>query len=92
MTDLQPGQLIGGVVIEHRHFGVFLDVGEAEPGVALITMLEDEPRSRQPTMPAVGSRVEGVFLGYSGPGRQPRISLRPSDIERARSGPGDPEP
>jgi hypothetical protein len=85
VSELRPGQLVTGVVTEHRTFGVFVDVGEEEPGVALITMLEDEPRSPDPVFPAVGSRVEGVFLGYSGPGRQPRISLRPADIKSARA-------
>jgi ribosomal protein S1 len=85
MSELRPGQLVSGVVTEHRPFGFFVDVGEEELGVALITMLEDEPRSPDPVFPAVGSRVEGVFLGYSGPGRQPRISLRPADIKAARA-------
>lgn len=85
MSRLSPGQLVTGVVVEHRHFGVLVDIAEVELAVALITMLEDEPRSREPVMPAVGDMVEGVFLGYSGPGHQPRISLRPGDVEEARA-------
>lgn len=84
MSDLRPGQIVRGVVIEHRHFGVFIDIGKSEPGVAVITMIEDEPRSRDPDLPPVGETVEAVFLGYSGPGQQPRLSLRPGDIEKAR--------
>jgi ribosomal protein S1 len=85
MSDLSPGQIVTGVVVEHRHFGVFVDIGEAELAVAVITMLEDEPRSRDPVMPPVGNTVEAVFLGYSGPGHQPRLSLRPGDVEKARA-------
>jgi predicted RNA-binding protein with RPS1 domain len=84
MTDLSPGQLVWGVVREHQPFGVFIDIGEDEPGVAVITMLEDEPRSRTPEFPPVGSKVDAVFLGFSGPGRQPRLSLRPADVAKAR--------
>jgi ribosomal protein S1 len=84
MPDLRPGQIIRGVVVEHRHFGVFIDIGESEPAVAVITMLEDEPRSRDPVMPPIGADVEAVFLGYSGPGRQARLSLRLGDVNAAR--------
>lgn len=85
MTELHPGQIVSGVVVEHRHYGVHVEIGEAEPGVAVITMLEVDPRSRDPRFPAVGERVESVFLGYSGPGRQPRLSLRSADLEAART-------
>jgi predicted RNA-binding protein with RPS1 domain len=85
MSDLTPGQLVSGTVIEHRPFGVFIDIGEDEPGVAVITMIEDEPRPQTPAFPAVGSAVDAVFLGFSGPGRQPRLSLRPADIAKART-------
>lgn len=84
MSDLRPGQLITGAVVEHQPFGVFIDIGEDELGVAVITMIEDEPRSKTPLFPPVGSSVDAVFLGFSGPGRQPRLSLRPADIAKAR--------
>lgn len=85
MSDLRSGQLVTGVVVAHRHFGVVVDIGEAEHAVAVITMLEDDPRSRDPVMPPVGDTVEGVFLGHSGPGHQPRLSMRPGDVEKARA-------
>jgi ribosomal protein S1 len=80
MSDLRPGQLVSGVVTEHRDFGAFIEIGEDEPALALMTMLEDEPRSRTPEFPPIGSEVEAVFLGFSGPSRQPRLSLRPTDV------------
>jgi len=84
MRDLRPGQLVSGVAIEHRAFGAFIEIGEDEPGLVVITMLEDEPRSRRPEFPPIGSEVEAVFLGFNGPSRQPRLSLRPTDVRRAR--------
>jgi predicted RNA-binding protein with RPS1 domain len=76
---------VSGVVVEHRPFGVFVDIGQDEPGVAVITMIEDEPRSRAPELPRVGTSVDAVFLGFSGADRQPRLSLRPTDVAGARN-------
>jgi len=80
----RPGDIVTGVVVEHRHFGVFLDIGDEEPALAVITMIEDDPRAT-PMLPPVSTSVEGVLLGYAGPGHQPRLSLRPSDIHQARA-------
>jgi hypothetical protein len=33
------------------------------------TMLEDEPRSKQPAYPDIGSEVDGGALGYTQTGR-----------------------
>lgn len=84
VSDFTPGQLVSGVVLEHQPYGLFVDLGEGEPGVVVITMINDDPSIANPPFPPVGSRIEAAFLGYSGPGRQPRLSLRPSDLERAR--------
>jgi hypothetical protein len=53
--------------------------------VVVITMINDDPSVANPPFPPVGSRIEAAFLGYSGPDRQPRLSLRPSDVENARA-------
>ena len=85
MTHLEPGAIVTGTVIEQRPFGVFVDIGNDEPAVVVVTMLEDEP-SRTPPFPPVDTTVTAVFLGYSGPGRQPRLSMRPIDLQTAREG------
>jgi hypothetical protein len=64
LSDLRAGRLVTGVVTEHSPFGSS-STPARKPGVALITML-GEPRSPDPVLPAVGPRVEGVFLGYGG--------------------------
>jgi predicted RNA-binding protein with RPS1 domain len=84
MSDLRPGQLVDALVVEHKPFGIFVDIGEDELGVVVITMIEDDSTIPNPQLPPVGSRIEAVFLGYSGPGRQPRLSLRPIDLREAR--------
>ena len=84
MNDLSPGQLVNALVVEHKPFGIFVDIGEDELGVVVITMIADDPTIPNPLFPPVGSRVQAVFLGYSGPGRQPRLSLRPMDLLKAR--------
>jgi hypothetical protein len=80
----RPSGVVTGVVTEHRHHGVFIDIGDEESPVAVITMIEDD-QSKTAALPRIGMAVEGVFLGYAGPGHQPRISLRPSDIRDAPS-------
>jgi ribosomal protein S1 len=84
VSDLRQGQLVDGLVVEHKPFGVFVDIGEDELGAVVITMMEDDPVIPDPQFPPVGSRIEAVFLGHSGPGRQPRLSTRPMDLRQAR--------
>jgi hypothetical protein len=69
--------------VEHRPFGILVDLGEDELGVVVITMIEDDPTIPNPGFPSVGKRIEAVFLGYSGPGKQPRLSIRPVDLKKA---------
>jgi ribosomal protein S1 len=84
MSDLIPGQIIDGLVVEHEPFGILVDIGENELGVVVITMVEDDPKIANLNFPPVGSQIETVFLGYSGPTRQPRLSTRPMDLRNAR--------
>jgi ribosomal protein S1 len=84
VSDFVPGQLVSGVVIEHQPCGLFVDLGESDPGVVVNTMISDDPKVANPPFPPVGSRIEAAFLGYSGPGRQPRLSLRPAGVQEAR--------
>jgi predicted RNA-binding protein with RPS1 domain len=85
MSNLSPGQLVSAIVVEHKPFGIFVDLGEDELGVVVITMIKDDSTIPNPPFPALGSQIEAVFLGYSGPGKQPRLSLRPMDLRKARS-------
>ena len=82
---LAVGQIVSGVVTESRLFGVFIEIGEPEPGLLLVDALSDaEPScAALDSLPEVGNRVRAVFLGYGAPrGTQPRLSTRPSDFER----------
>jgi predicted RNA-binding protein with RPS1 domain len=82
---LTIGQIVSGVVTRREVFGVFVDVGEAQPGVLLADAVTDgDPSDALAALPAVGERVVAVFLGYGLPrGTQPRLSIRPSDLRRA---------
>lgn len=85
---LAVGQIVSGVVTESRVFGVFVEIGEPEPGLLLVDALSDsEPSSAAlDALPQVGSRIRAVFLGYGAPGgTQPRLSTRPSDFEGSRT-------
>ena len=100
------GQIVEGAVVEHREFGIFLDLGDPDClGVVLVPMIEDPPSTRRhrtdtpppvspgqvrlypwyPAYPAVGSVVRCVLMGFAtlATGRaQPRLSMRPSDLQR----------
>jgi hypothetical protein len=67
---MEAERVVKGIVMEQCEFGVFVDIGEAERALVVITMLEDEPRATRPQQPVLGQEVEVVLLGYSGPGRQ----------------------
>lgn len=76
------GQVVNGVVIEHRLFGTFVDLGDSRwPGLVHLLSLSDDPSSSKPSRPPVGSRLTCVLLGFSG--QQPRLSLRPSHLRAA---------
>lgn len=82
---LTIGQIVTGVVTRRETFGVFVDIGEPEPGVVLADAVTDgDPSTALAALPEVGERVVAVFLGYGLPrGTQPRLSIRPSDLNRA---------
>jgi hypothetical protein len=82
---LTVGQLVTGIVTRREPFGVFVEIGEPEPGVLLAdAVTDDDPSSALEALPGVGERVVAVFLGYGLPrGTQPRLSIRPSDFQRA---------
>jgi ribosomal protein S1 len=83
---LTEGQLVEGVVTRREPFGVFVEIGEPEPGVLLVDAVTDgDPRLAMRRLPEVGEKIQAVFLGYGLPrGTQPRLSIRPSDFERVR--------
>ena len=83
---LTEGQIVTGVVTRRTPFGVFVEIGEPEPGMLLVDAVTDgDPSSAIEGLPEVGEQVEAVFLGYGLPrGTQPRLGIRPSDFERAR--------
>ena len=82
---LQVGQIVDGVVVAHRPFGIFVDIGNPRfLAVVLLPSLSDEPPSMNSPLPPVGSIVRAVLLGFSGiDHRQPRLSMRPSVLEKA---------
>lgn len=85
---LAEGQVVEGVVIRREPFGVFVEIGEPEPGVVLVdALLDGDPSLAMDARPHVGDRITAVFLGYGLPrGTQPRLSIRPSDLAQAGIG------
>jgi ribosomal protein S1 len=62
-----PGQLVEGVVVAHRPFGILVDIGNPRfLSVVLLPSFEDDPQSMNPTLPAIGSMVKTVSLDSVG--------------------------
>ncbi len=78
----QVGTFIRGKVIQHMHFGIFLDIGEPEvKGLIRIVDFVDEGEMREDLYPAIGSTVGGVIYGYSDKENgQINLSATPSAI------------
>jgi ribosomal protein S1 len=65
-SKYQIGMFVRGKVVQHMHFGIFLDIGE--PGVkGLIRIVDfvDEGEMRKNLYPAIDSTAGGVVYGYS---------------------------
>jgi hypothetical protein len=60
-----------------------MDFGDPHEGVVVITMIDDDPTAANPDFPPVGSEADAVLLGYPEIGNEPRLSVRPSDIQAA---------
>ena len=79
--DVLP-RIVRGTVTRHEPFGFFVkfENEEEEEGVVVITMISDDPSHSNPAFPPVGACIDAVLLGYTSLGRQPRLSIRPSDV------------
>jgi predicted RNA-binding protein with RPS1 domain len=85
MTESRSPRIVRGRVTRHEPYGFWLDFGEPEEGVVVITMIDDDPAVASPAFPPIGSEVEAVLLGYTDIGNEPRLSMRPSDMQALRS-------
>jgi predicted RNA-binding protein with RPS1 domain len=82
MTDMTQRRVVG-TVTRHEHYGFYLDFGDEQEGLVVITMISDNPAMPNPAFPSLGTIVEAVLLGYTDIGGQPRLSIRPVDLEAA---------
>lgn len=64
----QVGQIVEGVVVEHREFGIFLNLGDPDClGVVLLPMIEDPPaprRRRTDTPPPLAPGQVRLYPSY----------------------------
>jgi hypothetical protein len=80
-VDPQTPRRVRGTVTRHEPYGFHLDFGEDREGVVVLTMIAQDPSESNPPFPPVGAVIEAVLLGYTGIGREPRLSVRPQDFE-----------
>jgi hypothetical protein len=74
-------RLVVGTVIRHEPYGFYVDFGDEQEGLVVVTMIVDDPRLPNPAFPPLRSTIEAVLLGYTDIGGQPRLSTRPIDRE-----------
>ena len=49
--------------------------------MVVITMISDDTKEASPAFPPIGATVNAALLGYTAVGEEPRLSVRPSDVE-----------
>jgi hypothetical protein len=76
------GAIVSGTVISHHTTGLLIELDGSRAEAAVETFYVSVPVADAPALPPVGSRVTGVVKGYRG--SQLRMSLLPSDLDRAR--------
>lgn len=90
-NHLEIGQIVDGMVVEHRPFGMFVDIGSPRfLGLVNLPSMDDGPASRsgrkEVIRPIVGTQIRSVILGFgTHDGRQPRLSVRRSVLQAAEA-------
>lgn len=81
---LARGKIVHGVVVGHRHWGIELQLEEAEAfGTVDIRFLSDDPKDmNEDKYPRLGARLTALVQGAM-PNGQFRLTIRDSDL-RAR--------
>ncbi len=72
---------VRGTVTRHEAYGFYVDFGEGRDGVVVITMIARDAVESKPSFPPVGTVIDAVLLGYAVIGGEPRLSVRPQDLE-----------
>jgi S1 RNA binding domain len=81
-VSTQRPRLVSGRVTRHEPYGFYVDIGEAQDGLVVISMIADESDIANPTFPSIGSVVIASLMRFTEIGDQPRLSVRPKDITR----------
>ena len=71
--------LVEGTVILHRHYGVFLDIGEEDIwGFIDIGQFIEYKAITSDKFPAIGSKVTAVIVAFDESAKEIRLSVKPS--------------
>lgn len=69
--QLFVGATLEGVVLEHKPFGIFLDIGQEQIlGLIQIVDFNSQGRMEQTQYPAIGAKISCKVLGYKEFGKQ----------------------
>ena len=81
---IKLGSRLQGVVIEHKPFGIFVDIGDPVAiGLVQIIDFRDEAPMIADDYPALGSIVEAIIIGFTDARRkQVWMTMKPSWLSR----------
>lgn len=81
--SLVVGQKVVGTVVKRMPFGVFVDIGQAFPGLVLAPSLDPAGTPMRPEeFPALGARLEAVVVGVPEDRHQIALSCLLADVAR----------
>lgn len=80
---LERWQIVTGVVVEQRPYGLRVRVPSGEIGVVDRILISDLP-VKQSEWPVAGAELQVVSGGYTSSGGQLRLSSRESDLDLAK--------
>ena len=89
-ADLVPvsdgtSRRVRGTVTRHEEYGFYLDFGGDREGVVVIPMINRSLTESGPIFPAIGSVIDAILLGYTELDGEPRLSIRPQDLEDSKT-------
>lgn len=83
---LPIGSLVGGFVTRHEDGGLYVDIGlEFEALIPMVDVRDAHGPIPAEELPAPKTRVVGVVMGFRDTGRQIWLSLKESQLEKARA-------
>jgi len=81
-NKIKVGTLLKGIVVEHKPYGIYLDIGYNYRGLIQITDFKDYEIMTVDEYPNKGDEIEAVVLGFKEHGQQVWLGVKPSQLQK----------